>query len=209
MKHSESIAAIAKAMAKFQKSPMILGKNAEGYGYHYVSLDKVVDRLLPELSSHGLSVMQPLDEVNGEPAIITLVMHTSGEWISTSYPLAKAGMKQVNDAQQMGAAIKYACRYGLKAAFCVPDSDDDDAACLTERLPAPRPKGKKYKASDPTPAEQIINGLRSCADADSLKAFWITNKKEIEASPKKDAIVSEFSVQKGELEERERREAAK
>jgi len=208
MKHSESIANIAIAMNELQKQAMILGDNATGHNYRYVTLDKVVSKLLPAITKLGLSVSQPLGDLNGEPAVYTIIMHTSGEYIQTAYPISKAGMRQVNDAQQLGAAVTYARRYALLSAFGVATGDDDDAACLTEK-PKARPKGKKYKASDPTPAEQIINGLRSCADADSLKAFWITNKKEIEASPKKDAIVSEFSVQKGELEERERREAAK
>ena len=203
MNHSESIKSIAEALNKFQAEPMVIGVNATGYGYDYATLDKCVSRIYPRMTDLGLSVSQPLGETStGEPSIHTVIMHKSGEWMEFIYPISAAGIGKANDAQQFGAAVTYARRYGLLAAFGVPVGKDDDAACLTEKPKAKKPAGKKYKASDPTPAESIISGILNCADVEELTAFYKNNRQSIEDSPKKEQIISEFSVHKGMLEAR-------
>lgn len=201
--HSEKIDEIAKAMSAFQALPMVIGVNATGYGYDYATLDKCVNRIYPKATALGLSIIQPLGESSdGSPAIITILMHTSGQWLQTAYPISGAGIKKANDAQQFGAAVTYARRYGLLAAFGVPAGKDDDAASLTEKPAAKKPAGKKYKASDPTPAESIIAEIGDCLDLEDLTKCWEKNKVAINDSPKKDQIVAEFSIQKGVLSER-------
>jgi hypothetical protein len=64
-------------------------------------------------------------------------------------------MAKVNDAQQFGAAVTYARRYGLVGALNVPvDDEDDDAACLTENTaePAEQPVRANAKPKKPAPA---------------------------------------------------------
>jgi len=204
MKHSESIKSIAEAMRKLQANPIVVGVNATGFGYDYATLDKCVDRIYPEITTLGLSIMQPLGSTDdGSPAIHTLIMHTSGEWLETVYPITAAGIGKANDSQQFGAAVTYARRYGLLAAFGVPVGKDDDAACLTEK--AQRPTGQKYKPEDPGPAQQIIDGINNCADLDELAVFVDSVRQTIADSPMKDKIVAEYNLMKGQLEERGRK----
>ena len=202
MKHSESIKNIAQAMREFQSNPMVVGVNATGYGYDYATLDKCVERIYPAITDLGLSIMQPLGCTDsGEPAIHTIIMHTSGEHLETVYPITAAGIGKANDAQQFGAAVTYARRYGLLAAFGVPVGKDDDAACLTEK-PA-RPTGQKYKPEDPTPADAILEGIGNCADVAELNDYYRKHRQTIQGSPRVDEILSEMSIRKGELEEQE------
>ena len=206
--HSEKIDEIAKAMAEFQKTPIVIGKDTAAYKYKYATLDKCVERIFPLMASHGLSVLQPLSDVAGEPAIATIIMHTSGQFITSLFPMSKAGMSGVNAAQDWGAAIQYFRRYGLLAALCIPTGEDDDAQSLSKPTPKPaakkKPAGKKYKPEDKTPAEQIIAEIGDCLDLEDLTKCWAKNEQTINESPKKDQIISEFSIQKGMLSERGR-----
>ena len=136
---------LAKALVKVQQHVTSVGKDGKGYGYTYATLGKVIESLFPIITENGLAVIQPLDNINGEPAIRTVIMHEAGESIVSVFPLAKAGMSKANDAQQIGAAITYMRRYGLCAAFGL-ITEDDDAACLTERPAA------KQAAPDVTPS---------------------------------------------------------
>lgn len=135
---------LAKAMAAVQSRVLSVGKDKTAGGgggprYTYATLGNVIENLFPILAENGLCVMQPLDNVNGEPALRTIIMHAGGERIDAVFPLEKAGMKGVNDAQQIGAAISYMRRYGLCAAFGL-ITEDDDAACLSKR---PEPAAAK------------------------------------------------------------------
>ena len=201
--HSEQIDEIAKAMAKFQAEPMVIGKDTAAYKYKYATLDKCVMRIMPRLSALGLSVLQPLSDINGEPAIATIIMHTSGQFYTTLFPLSKAGMSGVNAAQDWGAAIQYFRRYALVSAVCVPTGEDDDAQSIGKpaklAAKAKKPAGKKYKKEDPTPADDIINGLGNLVNELELNEYYEEHKQTILGSPKKEQILSEFSIRKGEM----------
>lgn len=157
---------LAKSMLAVQKHILVVGKDTDGYGYKYATLTKLVRKLYPILSEYGLTVMQPLDNIAGEPAIRTIIVHAeSGEKIDTAYPLSKVGMAKVNDAQQFGAAISYARRYGLASAFGVVfDDEDDDAASLSE--PEPQRNVTPAKpAKKPAPAVRAGNPYGIPGDA--------------------------------------------
>lgn len=130
---------LASALVQAQSELHNLGKNAQGYGYSYLTLDKLIEETRPVLAKHGLAILQPLTNVNGEPAVKTMLIHVSGQMIDGDYPITKAGMKQVNDAQQMGAAVTYARRYGLAAMLNIAQVDDD-AASLTQAQPQQQKK---------------------------------------------------------------------
>jgi len=121
---------LAQSLVALQADLHTLTTNAEGYGYTYLTLDKLIDETRPILARHGFAIAQPLTEVGGEPAVQTMLLHASGEHITGTYPIAKAGMQKVNDAQQFGAAVTYARRYGWASMIGVCATADDDAASL-------------------------------------------------------------------------------
>ena len=120
---------LATALVAVQAKLHNLSKDAEGYGYKYLTLPKLIDETRTVLAEHGLAIVQPMAEVGGQPAVKTILIHTSGDMIEGIYPITAVTMKQCNDAQQMGAAITYARRYGLSAMLNIAQSDDD-AACI-------------------------------------------------------------------------------
>lgn len=125
---------IAAALVKAQSKLHNLGKNASGYGYEYLTLDKLIHQTRAALAAHGLAVSQILCHHDGKPILQTMLVHESGESLFGSYPLEPAGMAKANTAQQMGAAITYARRYALAALLNIAQSDDD-AACLSVEVP--------------------------------------------------------------------------
>ena len=90
----------------------------------YADLGSVWDAVRPALAKNGLTVTQFPDSINGEPALTTMLIHQSGQWMKATYPLVVAGKDE--NAQGYGSAITYARRYGLSAVLgVIADADDD------------------------------------------------------------------------------------
>jgi hypothetical protein len=151
MKHSESLAALAPALAAAQGelSPIVKDSVNPHFRSTYVSLDAILAAVRPVLARHGLSVVQGggtphTDEAGRALAVTvrTMLLHGSGEWIANDVlmPLAK------QDAQGAGAAITYGRRYGLSALLALATEEDDDGNAASAR-PAAR------SAAAPAPAK--------------------------------------------------------
>jgi hypothetical protein len=125
MNKSESIIELAKALAKAQgemKNPPFDSKNPH-FRNSYASLASVRDTVTPVLAKHGLSVSQLLEASDRGVKCETILLHESGEWISSVLELPAA--KQ--DAQSYGSAATYCRRYALQAICNVVGDADDDA----------------------------------------------------------------------------------
>jgi hypothetical protein len=130
----------------------------------YATLASVREAVTPSLTKHGLSVVQLFEPHGFEGVcIITVLMHSSGEWIQSKLvlPVAK------KDPQGMGSAISYGRRYQLAAICGIATDDDDDANAA-----AGKPVEQK---TPPAPAAQ------SSVDVDALVRALddATNESEI------------------------------
>lgn len=127
MKQSDSIAALAAALAKAQGAITGAKKDAENPHFRskYADLASVWEAARPALTAHGLSVIQTFDPSDKDEIIVdTRLLHESGEWIEgrIAVPVTKA------DAQGYGSAATYARRYSLAAMVGVAPEDDDGNA---------------------------------------------------------------------------------
>jgi len=123
MNKSESIKNIAIAMNKAQSEMGGAHKGANNpfFKSKYADLGAVVEAVKEPFSNNGLSYVQfPIEEC-GRIGVETILMHTSGEWLSNSFTVNLT--KQ--DAQGAGSAITYCRRYGLQAVAGIPSEDDD------------------------------------------------------------------------------------
>lgn len=145
-----------------------LSKDKQGYGYKYAELSKVLDTCRPILAEHNLVITQLVTVLNDEPTLVTTLFHKSGQFLRSCYPLVKAGVKQANDAQQVGAAITYARRYALTAMLFMAQEDDDAASV-----------GKREQSSSPK-SEQPNNSSKSTPQAMSSTQANVTSKSVIE-----------------------------
>ena len=126
MNKSDSIAAIAPALVKAQAEIKAALKDSTNPHFRskYADLSSVVDAVKGPLLKHGICFLQGVHDAVDGVAVETMLLHTSGEWISST--LRIPAVKQ--DAQGYGSATTYGRRYGLQAMCGVPAEDDDGNA---------------------------------------------------------------------------------
>lgn len=155
---SERIGAIAAALARAQaelinpektlvatiRSPF---PREEDRKFRYASLASGLDIIRKALGQQEIASIQTTrtELTTGQVHLTTLLAHSSGEWISSDWPVCAA--KDTEAPHRMGAALTYARRYALFALVGIAGEDDLDAPDL---LVAPPPKptiGKRGKTS--------------------------------------------------------------
>ena len=96
----------------------------------YMDINGLLAQLLPLLEKYNLTVIQPLSEVNGRPAIRTMV------WDNEEIKVSEETSRRLNidqtitlpdlqDPQKMGSAITYYRRYALQSLFLLQAEDSD------------------------------------------------------------------------------------
>ena len=120
---NELAAALVAAQAEFAAIP----KTAENpfFKSKYADLATVISHTQPILARHGLAVSQHPTTLDGEPALTTWLLHSSGQSLKDTMRLCAAK----SDPQGQGAAITYARRFAYMAVLgLVADVDDDGQA---------------------------------------------------------------------------------
>lgn len=112
-----------KAVVKDASNPFFKSK--------YATLDGVVDAVKPALLAQGIVVVQGVQDAENGVAIETMLLHSSGQWMSSTLRLPASK----EDAQGYGSAISYGRRYGLMAICGVPAADDDGNAATATAKP--------------------------------------------------------------------------
>lgn len=136
MQTSESIAALAEALAKAQADMGSVAK--DGINPHfrsrYASLASVLDAVRGPLAAQGLSVVQGAESGDdGVVVVSTRLLHASGEWIESKLSARPAKA----DTQGIGSCVTYLRRYSLMSICGVaPDDDDGNGSVETTTRPA-------------------------------------------------------------------------
>ena len=147
MTRSESLDQLATALAKAQGQLEGAKKGSENPHFRskYADLASVVDALRGPLSENGLAYLQlPYDCDGDRVGMTTLLLHTSGQWIASTFslPVPKA------DVQGYGSALTYLRRYGLQSLVGLEAEDDDGNAAVESQVRKPWRAPRK-----PAPAE--------------------------------------------------------
>jgi len=150
MKNSETLIKIAPALVKAQSEMSNALKDSSNpfFRSKYADLNSVREACIPALNKHGVTVLQPTVYENGKPFVQTLLLHESGEYISS---LTEIICNKVNDAQSHGSGVTYARRYGLQSMCNIGSEDDDGNAAsqpVTKQYPAKEVKPLLEKGSD-------------------------------------------------------------
>src|ERR1700741_2410838 len=150
---SENVAAIATALAKAQIELSNPEKGMIGAIYdsrtdsqrnfRYASLASGLDIIRKVLGSQQIAVTQTtaIDPASGTVNLTTLLVHTSGEWISSDWPVCQ--LSETTAPRRMGAALTYARRYALFTMVGIAGEDDLDAPDVIND----RPSGDKAAAA--------------------------------------------------------------
>ena len=144
---SDSIGTIAAALAKAQaelanpekslvatiRSPF----SREGdRTFRYAPLSSGLDIVRKGLGRHEIATVQTtaIDKDAGLLRLTTVLAHSSGEWISSEWPVCP--IADIASTQRMGAALTYARRYALFTLVGIAGEDDLDAPDL-DAVPKP------------------------------------------------------------------------
>jgi hypothetical protein len=136
MTKSDSIVNIAKALVAAQKNLGVALKDAKNpfFKSKFADLSSVIDAALPALNAEGISVLQPTTTVDGKAVVQTILLHSSGEFISSNTDIVCA--KQ-NDPQAYGSAISYGRRYGLQSFVTLKAEDNDAEGAMNREVKLP------------------------------------------------------------------------
>src|SRR5712672_1303147 len=133
---SESIGAIATALAKAQTELSNPEKAMVGTVYNvrsdspqsfrYASLSSGLDIVRKTLGGHQIAIAQTtdIDRASGTVNLTTVLLHTSGEWIASDWPVC--ALSEISQPRRMGAALTYARRYALFTMVGIAGEDDLD-----------------------------------------------------------------------------------
>ena len=189
---SGSIGSLAAALARAQvelinpEKSMVATIRPEGRGaaeqiFRYAPLSDGLNIIRKTLGQHEIATVQStsVDEIAGLIRLKTVLAHSSGEWISSDWPVCP--LDDIASPKRMGAALTYARRYALFALVGIAGEDDLDAPDLHVAEPVdprgahavshhrPRPNGgdgqlgQKSSAkprSAPSPPPPANSGLR-------------------------------------------------
>src|ERR1700738_532129 len=134
---SESVGAPATALAKAQTELSNLEKAMVGTVYNvrsdspqsfrYASLSSGLDIVRKALGGQQIAIAQTtsIDRSSGAVNLTTVLMHTSGEWIASDWPVC--ALSEISQPRPMGASLTYARRYALFTMVGIAGEDDLDA----------------------------------------------------------------------------------
>ena len=177
---SESIGAIASALAKAQseltnpekslvatiRSPF---PRESDRTFRYASLSSGLDIVRKALGKHEIATVQTtsIDKDAGLIRLTTVLAHSSGEWVSSDWPVCPVG--ETAAPHKMGAALTYARRYALFTLVGIAGEDDLDAPDLPvnttdsgspTRIQRSRKDEREAAKAAVPPDPAVGNGLR-------------------------------------------------
>lgn len=138
---SEHINEIATALCKMQGELQDTCKSTQAYSYKYSDLSSILTYIRPIMADNGLSVSQLVNgEGSGQIGVETILMHSSGQWLSSNSFMHVQGQ---NLAQEAGKVITYLRRYSLAAIIGLTQKDED--AVIKEPVKKPTKNSIKEK----------------------------------------------------------------
>jgi ERF superfamily len=212
---SESIAAIATALAKAQTElsnpeKAMIGtvynsRSDSPQSFRYASLSSGLDIVRKILGGQQIAIAQTtdIDRASGTVNLTTVLLHTSGEWISSEWPVCQ--LSETSAPRRMGAALTYARRYALFTMVGIAGEDDLDAPPdVTNDRPgqsmveaglapnpsaAPAPSASPFRNGNSPPVGEKLNAEESTA----IRARLIL---EIETLPEGDLQARAITILK-------------
>lgn len=170
---SSTVGKLGADLAKAQAEMEGAAKDATNPHFRskYADLASIRDACRP-LAKFGIAFLQPTRAEGPHVTVTTLLLHSSGEWISADLTLT-AGQ---NTPQAVGSAITYGRRYGLAAMVGIAPEDDDGEAAEPRNAtpiapaskptkPAPTSKPPGFDAWWPDLQATADNGPRALGDA--------------------------------------------
>lgn len=215
MNRSEQINELAAALAKAQMEMKAAPKNSvnpafkrpgETTGTKYAALPDVIEAS-KALAKHGLAFVQPASVADdGAVTVETVLMHSSGQWLSERLSLRP----QASTPQGFGSAMTYGRRYGLSSLVGIAADEDDDGNEASRKpsnghtgngeRPAPAPvPAKQAEPAPPDPSIKLCMEIKERIVKCPSVAEMVKLDTEIAEAHKKHAINDAQKARLGEI----------
>lgn len=188
MKTSETIEKIGAAMAKVQKTIANPPKNKINPHFNsaYTDLSEGLETIRNALAAQEIAIIQGTEMIEGYIFLNTRLLHSSGQWIESVYPVGAVGDRP----QALGSGMTYARRYSIFGMVGVAGEDDDDGNAAEQSAKDQPQKGRPRTPRPATPgftpeeSETVYNAMKSVLDLvenrDEL-VDWATDNRENKA----------------------------
>jgi hypothetical protein len=142
------ISELAKGLCRFQgmipaipkkKTVKVPHKTGGSHQYSYADLADIWEAIRKPLQESGLAICQVIDENTQGAQLVTILMHSSGQFIKGSIGLS--GNLKI---QELGSEITYLKRYALSAILGLVTEEDEDGQIANQE-----PRKTAYKQSAP------------------------------------------------------------
>ena len=177
MNRSESILKLAPALLKVQREMGDAKKGTSNtyFKSSYADLNSVRETALPVLNANGIVCLQPTVEANCKNFVETVLIHESGEWMSSLTQIVNIK----GDAQAEGSGISYARRYGLQSLLNI-GAVDDDAERAVGRSNSPQVALKTPESAQATTEAKKGPGRPAKASAANPVSTSVTASNQVQ-----------------------------
>lgn len=181
--HSSEIKDLVASLAKAQgvMKPAVFNRINPHFKNRYADFTSCMDACRLPLSENGIAPIQYCETVDGKLNLVTMLAHTSGQWMKSEFPLIPSKM----DSQGIGSAMTYAKRYslcGMVGIVADEEGDDDGEAAVGRYSQSQQQINQKLPAQKINP-QQIdnLNKLEEKLDKDSREKIykWLNNNHQI------------------------------
>ncbi len=164
MRESLDISKIAPALVRAQAMMENPARNrsvqvrtqAGSYQFRYATLDKITDLVRRALAENGLCVLQPIISTERGAALVTRLLHESGQWMECEILLPPLGA----NPQAFGSAVTYMRRYSISAMLNISADEDDDANRAAgnhyQDLPARKERNPRQPREEATDLGEVV-----------------------------------------------------
>ncbi len=169
MTHSEQFQEIAAALAKAQAAMENVNKSSVNphFKSRYADLAAVREATVPHLAANGIAIVQPIIPNSDGMIIRTMLIHSSGQWIASEFPVPR-----LQRIQELGSYITYARRYSWMGLCGLAPEDDDGNAAANAKQPSPPKPNVMRPAHETGEIETAADRLPpDAAQAGSVSAF--------------------------------------
>ena len=128
MNKSETIKNISEALVSAQaEMPAVKFNKVNPFLKNkYADLGAIIETAQPILAKNGLAVSQLCTTEGDQVGVETMLMHKSGEWISSSMSISLGEERGKSTAQVAGSIVTYIRRYALAAILGMYADEDGD-----------------------------------------------------------------------------------
>lgn len=193
--NSQDIGKLIEALSKAQAC--IEGAKEDSanpfFKSRYADLTSVWAACRKPLTENGLAVIQTIEPTAERMCLITMLAHSSGQWIKSVLPIPITK----TDPQALGSAITYCRRYALSAIVGIcPVDDDGEAAMKPVREEALKAKESAIKKVYEKPKASQLDALKReiSLDMDASRLEEFIEHRSSLANKTADAIIKAASL---------------